>query len=204
MRPLMHADFVEVGEERGFEPAALKAVAKVESSGAGFLEDGRPKIVFEGHVYWDRLELYGHDPQRLLAEDLARSAVLYRRWRDRPPDAYNRDQYDRLDEARSFDPTIHTGASFESCSWGRFQVMGYHAVTLGYPSVGAFVSEMHRDERAHLEAFLRYVAENDLEAAIRRHDWAAFARGYNGPAYRANRYDEKLAQAYASARSEFA
>jgi hypothetical protein len=33
--------------------------------------------------------------------------------------------------------------------------------------------------------------------ALRQRDWAAFARGYNGPGYRANRYDAKLAQAFA-------
>src|SRR5690606_7984441 len=32
---------------------------------------------------------------------------------------------------------------------------------------------------------------------LRRKDWARFARLYNGPGYAQNRYDEKLAQAYA-------
>ncbi|TWH25864.1 MULTISPECIES: N-acetylmuramidase domain-containing protein [unclassified Aminobacter] len=55
---------------------------------------------------------------------------------------------------------------------------------------------------------LRQAAEIDRKAAYEStswgvgqvmgaHDWAAFARGYNGPAYRRNRYDTKLAAAYA-------
>ena len=34
------------------------------------------------------------------------------------------------------------------------------------------------------------------KAALQRRDWAAFAKGYNGTAYRENRYDERLAAAY--------
>lgn len=32
--------------------------------------------------------------------------------------------------------------------------------------------------------------------ALQAKDWAEFARRYNGPAYKENRYDEKLAKAY--------
>jgi len=38
---------------------------------------------------------------------------------------------------------------------------------------------------------------NALADELIRHDWAGFARGYNGPAFRQNRYDEKLSAAYA-------
>lgn len=31
---------------------------------------------------------------------------------------------------------------------------------------------------------------------LQRHDWAGFARGYNGAGYKRNNYDEKLRQAY--------
>ena len=34
------------------------------------------------------------------------------------------------------------------------------------------------------------------DAALRSHDWARFARGYNGPNYRANNYDTRLASEY--------
>jgi hypothetical protein len=52
---------------------------------------------------------------------------------------------------------------------------------------------------------LRYIDKAGLAAALRRHDWHAFARGYNGPAYARNAYDAKMAEAYARhARSPFA
>ena len=41
------------------------------------------------------------------------------------------------------------------------------------------------------------LATNHLVDPLRSRDWAAFARGYNGPAYAKNRYDQNLAGAYA-------
>lgn len=40
-----------------------------------------------------------------------------------------------------------------------------------------------------------------MKNALMNRDWAAFARAYNGPAYAKNRYDQKLAAAYARATS---
>ncbi|MFB9080551.1 N-acetylmuramidase domain-containing protein [Flavobacterium procerum] len=34
-------------------------------------------------------------------------------------------------------------------------------------------------------------------ALLRNKNWASFALKYNGPAYKTNKYDEKLARAYA-------
>ncbi|HET9994735.1 MAG TPA: N-acetylmuramidase domain-containing protein [Candidatus Acidoferrum sp.] len=36
----------------------------------------------------------------------------------------------------------------------------------------------------------------NLDTAMRSHDWANFARGYNGPNYAKNQYDVRLAAAY--------
>jgi peptidoglycan hydrolase-like protein with peptidoglycan-binding domain len=36
----------------GVEPAALDALIKVETAGAGFLDDGRPKILLERHYVY--------------------------------------------------------------------------------------------------------------------------------------------------------
>jgi hypothetical protein len=75
--------------------------------------------------------------------------------------------------------------------------MGDHCKSLGYADAEAFVAAMVSGEAAQLDAFVGFVKKNKLDDELVRHDWAGFARGYNGPAYRANRYDEKLAAAYA-------
>ena len=43
--------------EHGLDYPALRAVCQVESGGAGYLPDGRIKILFERHVFWQRLQL---------------------------------------------------------------------------------------------------------------------------------------------------
>ena len=42
----------------------------------------------------------------------------------------------------------------------------------------------------------RYIKVNNLVDELQRKDWAVFAKGYNGVAYKRNNYDEKLRQAY--------
>ncbi len=55
---------------------------------------------------------------------------------------------------------------------------------------------MKESEDNHLAAFVGFVQANRLAPALRRKDWAAFARGYNGPNFRKNKYDEKMDAAY--------
>jgi hypothetical protein len=56
---------------------------------------------------------------------------------------------------------------------------------------------MYKDERAQLMAFVSFVQKTGLSASLRHHDWAAFAKGYNGAGYASNGYDVKMAAAFA-------
>ena len=47
-------------------------------------------------------------------------------------------------------------------------------------------------EDAQLAAVAAFIHAAGLSAALRTHDWASFARGYNGPAYAPNQYDVRL------------
>jgi hypothetical protein len=49
--PLTEAVFLEAAQALGCEPAAVKAVAEVESRGAPFDREGRPTILYERHVF---------------------------------------------------------------------------------------------------------------------------------------------------------
>ncbi len=90
-------------------------------------------------------------------------------------------------------------AGFASASYGRFQILGENYAACGYASSFDFAEAMARDEATQLRAFERFLTANGLVRVLKARDWAAFARGYNGTAYRVNRYDEKLAAAYAKA-----
>ncbi|AXI02813.1 DUF3380 domain-containing protein [Aquirhabdus parva] len=55
---------------------------------------------------------------------------------------------------------------------------------------------MYKDEASQLDAMIRYIKVNKLVSSLNRHDWAGFARSYNGPDFAKNQYDLKLLQAY--------
>lgn len=192
MKPeLVLDDYVAAAEPYGIDPLYLAAVAEVESGSGGFLGDDSPKILFEGHVFWRRLTKRGINPQSVLKRMSEAKSVLYRRWTRRFYLGGER-EYRRLTLASRIDEL----AACESASWGRFQVMGFHAERLGYKDAMSFAGEMFRGEERHLEAFMRYCKAFGLIDELQRQDSEGFARGYNGPAYAENRYDEKIEKAY--------
>ncbi|ODT55530.1 MAG: hypothetical protein ABS59_03330 [Methylobacterium sp. SCN 67-24] len=75
--------------------------------------------------------------------------------------------------------------------------MGFNAGAAGYSSARAMVEAFAEDEEHHLEAMIRFIIANGLDDELRRHDWAGFARGYNGSGYAKNGYHTKLAAAFA-------
>ena len=54
--------------------------------------------------------------------------------------------------------------------------------------------ESEVNQLRHMASFIRSAGLLD---EIQRKDWAGFAKGYNGPQYAVNKYDTKLADAYA-------
>ena len=180
-------DIVNLAENLGVETAVIKAVNEVESSGIGFIVD-KPKILFEGHIFWGRLKKHGLDP---IDHIRGNEDILHAKWNS---SNYRGGlaEFDRLERAKQ----IHEEAALESASWGLFQIMGYHYHSLNYPTIQEFVDRMHQHERDHLEAFGRFVESNNLVRHLKNLDWAKFAKAYNGPGYKKNRYDIKLANAY--------
>ena len=52
-------------------------------------------------------------------------------------------------------------------------------------------------DAAHLQAFVQFVnSDAAMAGALRKRDWAAFAKAYNGAGYKKNGYDTKLEAAY--------
>jgi len=156
---------------------ALWAVLSVETSGCGFLPDRRPKILFERH-WFSRLTEGRFDHQ---APDISHPRA----------GGYGSGgafQYERLARAMALDRT----AALESTSWGLGQVMGFNASKVGYADVEALVEAAQRSEDAQLDAMVGFVLQANIVNYLRQLDWPQFARHYNGPDFRKNRYDEKL------------
>lgn len=182
-KSLTAEDLRRVAEVLDVDVATVSAVAEVESLGGGFLADGRPKILFEAHVF-SRLTRHEHDATH--------PEISSREW-DRSLYGGGAKEHRRLQLAVSLDRI----AALQSASWGMFQIMGFNYARCGFKDVQLFVNAMYRSEGDHLDAFAIFVISQRLDRALRERDWAAFARGYNGPAYAVNRYDARLAQAYA-------
>ncbi|MEO0544285.1 MAG: N-acetylmuramidase domain-containing protein [Pseudomonadota bacterium] len=183
------AEIERVAKARGIEPAALLAVCTVESGGRAFaVVDNRrePLIRFEGH-YFDRLlSGVGRSKARLRGLSSPRAGAV-----KNPRSQAGR--WALLHRARAIDDA----AALQSCSWGIGQVMGAHWRALGYSSPQALVREARAGVSGQVMLMVRFIEKNGLLPLLHSHNWAAFARRYNGPAYKKNRYDEKLAAAYA-------
>lgn len=178
----------QAAQDAGLEPAALLAVTAVESAGQVFaLVEGKqePLIRFEGH-YFDR-RLNGEQQQQARTQGLASpTAGAIANPKTQP------DRWKMLKQAAAID----TQAAYESVSWGLGQVMGAHWQWLGYANVEALVEEARSGAFGQVRLMVRYIEKASLAEALRNHDWPAFAHGYNGPNYKKNNYDEKIADAY--------
>ena len=167
------------------ELAAIKAVAEVEVSSRGAWDDefGRPTILFERHKFKHHTaSAYDSTHKDISGGYWARSYGLYRH------------QYPKLYRAA----VLNESAALKSASWGAFQILGENYVEAGYTTVELFVDAMLVSELNHLNAFVSFIqSSQQLLTAIRAKDWVTFARRYNGPKYKDNNYDTKLATAYA-------
>lgn len=182
-RPLEDRDFADAAALLACDLAAVRAVAEVESGGrSGFLQDRRPKILFESR--WFHKLTGGRF-------DAAHSDISTPTWVRNY--AGGAGEYERLGKAIDLDRE----AGLKSASWGMFQILGVNHRVAGFDDVEAFVKAQMVSEGEHLKAFCRFVINNHLDDELRDRRWADFARGYNGPAYAQNHYDAKLADAYA-------
>ncbi len=191
---LAEQDLKDFAQKHNLELAAVKAVNEVESSGKGFFVDGRPKILFEGHVFWDQLKKAGIDPTSI--SNASNADVLYSKWTKAHYLGGPR-EFERMEKAIGIlaDPRVRA-AALASASWGSYQIMGFHAAKLGYASVQEFVDQMYVHERNQLDAFGRYLTAFGCMIHLRAKNWARFASCYNGAGYAANKYDIKMASAY--------
>lgn len=179
-----------VANKLGVELAIVQAVTKIEARSSG-IKNGLPVILFERHIFYRQLKKHGFDIEKL--------SSTY-------PDLINptaggylggaRENY-RLTMAKQIDPQ----SAIESASWGLFQIMGFHWQLLGYESAQQFEQYMTESEEMQLDAFYRFISHKTnckLLQAMKDKDFQAFAKLYNGPAYKKNSYDTKLRGAYES------
>lgn len=180
---LTNEDYSRAAEMLSCSVAAIKAVCQVEAPRGGFLTDGRPIILFEGH-YFHRLTGGKYDKTN--------PTISYPAWTKQFYAKNNVDEWRRLEEAALLDRE----AALRSASWGRFQIMGDNCRFCGFLTIQQFINAMYQSEGSQLDAFVQFVLHKNLNDELRELRWADFARIYNGPRYVENNYDSKLAEAY--------
>jgi len=185
--PVTAHDIMQAAGLLAIEEAKVWAVYDVESSGDAFV-DGRPTILFEPHRF---SRSTGH------RFDKSHSRLSSRAWNRKLYPSSQAGRWNQLLDAVALD----VDAAFMSASYGAFQILGENFEICGAPDPWSFAWRQAQTEGDQLDAFVRFVEANGLARALRRGDWAVFAQGYNGTAYRENRYDEKLAAAYARRRA---
>jgi hypothetical protein len=198
------ADYQAAATALACTVAQIRAVDEVESQGGWFKDvradilaldgpggfiDGPhlPKILFEAHIF-DR-----HTEGRFRQGHPNLSSA---RW-NRALYVGGQAEWTRLYRAMQLAPR----AALMSASVGRYQIMGFNHKLAGFDTVEAFWDAMKRSERDHLDAFVSFIRNAKLLAALRKisnspGDCVDFAKGYNGSGYAANNYHVKIAAAH--------
>lgn len=177
-------DFLKAAEALEVDVKSIKAVTLVESRGSGFLASGEPVILFERHWMYKLLVKKGITPT--ISDVCNPVAGGYKG---------GVAEHARLAQAVAID----RDCALQSASWGLFQIMGFHWQTLGYTTLQAFINTQYISEDGQMDTFVRFIKANPaIHLALKNKDWAKFAKLYNGPDYLKNKYDTKLAEAYAS------
>lgn len=187
---LVKQDIKDAATRLGVEPAALAAVTVVESGGRGFLSDGRPKMLFEGHIFYRQLRKRGIDPAPVAK---AHPTICYPTW-TREFYLGGAKEYSRYETAKA----INVEAAIESASWGLFQLLGLNYRGAGFKTPQEFLLAHKQGERQHLDAICRWMKQNGLADRLAEKNWETFARGYNGSG-QVELYSTRLRQAYEKA-----
>ena len=186
-RKLDLSEIESIATNLGVEPAAFRAVIAVEAAGSGFDKAGRPKALFARHHFYKHVK----DAPGLRANAEA-EGLAYAKWGTKPYPKGSDAVYAEIVRACAIDEE----AALLSTSWGLGQIMGSNYKLAGCASVREMVSEASESEAGQVRQMASFIKNAGLQDELQKKNWAAFARGYNGPGYAKNAYDVKLAQAY--------
>ena len=179
-----------IAKNHALEPAMLSAVAEVESNGKASVRISGvdvPLIRIEGHYFYRLLS--GAKRDEAVRQGLAHPTA------GRIKNPRNQvDRYLMLERMKKIDKE----AAIMSCSWGVGQVMGEHWRILGFGSAAEFAAFVLARVANQVEVMARYIDKFGLRDELQRHDFAGFARGYNGRNYAKYGYHIKIAKAYAA------
>lgn len=177
-----------LGDHYRIEPACAVAVLCVESTGKGFENDNRNRMIirFENHKFWkywgkqhttefNKYFKYG------IRKGGKLKSWLGHQWRENELEDWQefhgsqKQEWQVLEFARSLDDT----AALQSISMGAPQIMGFHYQRLGYSTVQDMFDAFSQDIRYQLMGFFEFL-DPRMIGALQNLDFNRFASAYNG------------------------
>lgn len=192
---LTDQDLPRIGAAIGVGEDILHAVMDVEAPKSGFDAEGRPRILFEPHIFYREL---GPGAKR---DEAVRQGLAYASWK---AGAYGPEsgQYGKLARAMAID----ANAALRACSWGRGQIMGFNCKLVGYLTARAMADAFAASEATQVEAIVQFMVSKRLDSHLRKidalkrpstpDDWRPVASGYNGSGYATHNYHGRLSDRF--------
>ncbi len=184
------------------DAAVLKAIPAVETSGIGgfFPDSGTPPIptILYERTWFHRKTGGQYDATNA---DLSMPPSKALQALKASKDKDDQEEYARLQAVRMYPRGDHNGtanyrrfvnaclldadAAVDSCSWGKFQIMGFNYVSCGFQNRRQFLIAAFTSEKAQFGMFTGFIQHNQggalLKAVIAK-NWVRIAEIYNGAA----------------------
>ena len=195
--PVLEQHYEALSKELGVEKEVLKAVAEVESRGKGFINlngERKAKILYERHYMYRQLAKKKSNKYDLNKLSQENPNIVNKLAQPRGTYGTEEHQYEKLAIAKNID----NDSAIQSCSWGKFQVMGSYYSYGGYVTPTEFEEAMHLCELQQFVYFKNFLSKVSpgIIKPMRDKNWAMIAEIYNGPDYRSGSYDTKMKNAY--------
>ena len=179
-------DYKKAAEYLGCDIAAVKAIKEVESGKSPFLKSGFPTLLFEAHIFYKQL-----GPTLSSKYQVSHSNIISKTWNK---NLYKggENEVSRLREAWEISPK----SASASASYGAFQICGFNYSMCGYNSSMEFLGNIWLGEKEQLDSFVKFIKSSGIAPYLKNHNWEEVAKRYNGPGYKSNSYDKKLAYSW--------
>lgn len=169
-------DMAALAVDLGCHPATLEAIAKVESAGFGWFDDGRIKILPEPHKFDDYLPKARQAEARRLglattSYSATKASGHYKRMTTKAGP-----RYEFFARMIAFDER----AAYMAISVGTYQIMGFNHEVCGYPTAKAMFEGFVESEANQLRSFGLFLSDKGLRGALAREDFDLVEERYNG------------------------
>ena len=166
-------DYATTAKDLGVEKEVLMAIASQESKHASFKAVKQATILFERHKMYRLLIKKGNTKASVDALSKKYPSIV-----NEDSGGHNdMTSYEKLKIAKSIDYSC----AVQSCSWGKFQVMGFHYANL-YSSPRELEKAMNMCELQQFKYFVLYLKKtNGMVDALKNKNWERIATLYNGP-----------------------